>query len=113
MQKLQTLKQNILYILLSALGGIPLSYFGIPLAWMLGSLFLASVLSSLRLKGLKFQREKNGLNPLWPQIGQLIIGIQLGQTFNLSIMDTLEDYFLIIIIMLISSITMAILSGIM
>ncbi|WP_066255555.1 AbrB family transcriptional regulator [Neobacillus drentensis] len=113
MQKLQPLKQNILYILLSALGGMTLSYSGIPMAWMLGSLFLASVLSSLRLKRLKFQREKNGLHPLWPQIGQLIIGIQLGQTFNLSIMDTMEDYFLIIIIMLISSITMAILSGIM
>ncbi|SMQ86858.1 hypothetical protein SAMN05444673_6925 [Bacillus sp. OV166] len=113
MQKLQTLKQNFLFILLSALGGIALSYSGIPMAWMLGSLFLASVLSSLRLKELKFQSVKNGLNPIWPQIGQLILGIQLGQNFNLSIMDTMEDYFLIIIIMLIASIAMAILSGIM
>ncbi|MEH7502591.1 AbrB family transcriptional regulator [Neobacillus drentensis] len=113
MQKLQILKQNIFYILLSSLGGITLSFSGIPMAWMLGSLFLASVLSSLHLKELKFQRENKGLNPFWPQIGQLILGIQLGQNFNLSIMDTLEDYFLIIIIMLISSIAMAILSGIM
>ncbi|MEH7484443.1 AbrB family transcriptional regulator [Neobacillus drentensis] len=113
MQKLQTLKQNILYILLSAFGGITLSFSGIPMAWMLGSLFLASILASLHLKGLQFQRDKNGLHPFWPQFGQLILGIQLSQTFNLSIMDTLEDYFLIIIIMLISSITIAILSGLM
>ncbi|MEH7308981.1 AbrB family transcriptional regulator, partial [Neobacillus drentensis] len=106
-------KQNILFILFSMLGGVTLSFSGIPMAWMLGSLFLAGVLTNLRLIGLNSLKQKNGLNPFWSQIGQLILGIQLGLNFNLSIMDTLEDYFFIIIFMLISSIALAILSGIM
>ena len=112
MQRLQTFKQNILFIVFSLLGGVTLSYSGIPMAWMLGSLFLASILSSLHLKGLKFQGGKIGLHPFWPQVGQLILGIQLGQHFDVSILDTMEKNFFIIVIMLVSSIALAILSGI-
>ncbi|MGZ4160699.1 MAG: AbrB family transcriptional regulator, partial [Neobacillus sp.] len=101
------------YLLFSMIGGLILSFSGIPIAWMMGSLLFAGLLSSLPPKWITVQMKINGIHPYWRQIGQTLLGIELGRNFSGSIIDTFEDYFLIIIVMVISSITIAFLSGIL
>lgn len=108
-----TFPQNILYILFSMIGGLILSISGVPIAWMMGSLIFATILSSVPTKWIQTQIKKNGIHPYWRQIGQAILGIELGRSFSVSILDTFEDYFFIIILMVISSILVAFLSGIL
>lgn len=112
MRKIYTLRQTTFYLLFSMLGGLILSFSGIPIAWMMGSLLFAAVLSSLPIKWHESQIKKNGIHPYWRQIGQAILGIELGRSISVSIMDTFGDYFFIIIVMVISSIAFAFLSGI-
>lgn len=113
MQKYYTLLLNAFYLLFSMIGGLILSFSRIPIAWMLGSLIFAALLSSFPKKWLKSKYEMNGIHPYWRQIGQAILGIELGQSFSVSIMVTFEDYFFIIIAMVIFSIAIAFLSGIL
>lgn len=58
----------------------------------------------------KISRNKE-IHSLWRQMGQTIIGIELGQNFQFSIIHIFEDHFMIIFITLLSTIAISILSG--
>ncbi|MDP4085510.1 MAG: AbrB family transcriptional regulator [Bacillota bacterium] len=109
MNNINELHKNVPFILISMLGGFILSLTGAPIAWMVGSLILACILYSTPFKWLK---ENKGLHPIWRQIGQAILGIELGQHVKLTVMSIFEAHYLLIAFMLVSSIAIAILSGI-
>lgn len=108
MRNCNELHKNIPFILISMLGGFLLSLTGAPIGWMIGSLVIAGVLYSFPFKSVK---EKKGIHPFWRQTGQFILGIELGQHVKLSIIHIFSDHFIIILLMLISSIAAAMLSG--
>jgi membrane AbrB-like protein len=110
MQKHNKLKLNVFLILLSLMGGFIFSFSGLPIAWLLGSLILAS-LGTIVLKWMKLKGDM-GIYPFWRQLGQTILGIELGQNVNISFINTIENHFIVIIITLILTITISLLSGI-
>lgn len=110
MQKLNKVELNLLLIVLSMFGGYALSLTGTPIAWMIGSLLMAGLASTMGW--LRLQEGAKGIHPYWRQIGQAILGIELGKNIKVSIMDTFGHHFFIILFMLFSSIAIAILSGI-
>jgi membrane AbrB-like protein len=105
------LQLNVFFILLSMLGGFIFSCFGAPIPWLLGSLTMACLVSSIGFKWRNFQETKE-IHSLWRQMGQTILGIELGQNFHLSIISVFENHFMIIFITLLSTIALSILSGI-
>jgi membrane AbrB-like protein len=110
MQNHNKLQMNVFLILLSTLGGLIFSFFRAPIPWLLGSLTISGLVSTIGFKWIKYQGTKD-FNPLWRQIGQAILGIELGQHFQFSIFNTIQDHFLIILITLLSTIAISILSG--
>lgn len=52
-----------------------------------------------------------GINRRWLALGQMILGIELGQKLNLSVLSVLKDHWFSVGIMLILSILLAMLSG--
>jgi uncharacterized protein len=109
MQNHNKLQLNVFLLLLSTLGGVIFAFFRAPIPWLLRSLTIAGLVSTI---GFKWLKGTNEFHPLWRQLGQAILGIELGQHFQFSIFNTIEDHFLIILIMLLSTIAISILSGI-
>jgi membrane AbrB-like protein len=105
------LQLNGFLILLSMLGGFIFSCFRVPIPWLLGSLTIACLVSTIGFKWGNFQ-ETIEIHSLWRQMGQTILGIELGQNFHLSIIRVFENHFMIIFITLLSTIAISILSGI-
>lgn len=52
-----------------------------------------------------------GINRRWLALGQMILGIELGQKLNLSVLSVLKDHWFSVGVMLILSILLAMLSG--
>lgn len=112
MEKFYKLHVNIFLILLSMLGGFIFSFTGSPISWLLGSLIFAWLSCTIGAKWLKLEEEKQ-IHPFWRQLGQTILGIELGQNFSVSILDTFKDHFIVIVIALLFTIAISILSGIL
>lgn len=100
------------FITVSGLGGFLLSLTGLPVGWMIGTLLVATSLSILRPKFMQLPSKKNGLPKYWLYIGQGILGIELGQKLNSSVLYTFQENWLTIILMLLLSIIFSLLSGI-
>ncbi len=100
------------YITVSGLGGFLLSLTGLPIGWMIGTLLIATSLSILRPKFLQLAHQPNGLPKYWLYIGQCILGIELGQKVNSSVLYTFQENWLAITIMLLLSIFFSLISGI-
>jgi uncharacterized protein len=112
MEKFYKLHLTIFLILLSMTGGFIFSFTGSPISWLLGSLIFAWLLCTIGAKWLKLEEEKQ-IHPFWRQLGQTILGIELGQNFKVSILDTFKDHFIVIVIALLFTIAISILSGIL
>ncbi|MDR7073108.1 AbrB family transcriptional regulator [Fictibacillus barbaricus] len=104
--------QNIFFILLSSMGGYLLSLTGMSIGWMVGTLVMAGFLSFHEPAWLNMKTFKKGIQPYWRHIGQAIIGITLGQQMSMSVLETFENNFVIITIMLLLSIIFAMLCGV-
>lgn len=102
------LKKNIwLFVVLSSAGGFMLSLTGLSIGWMLGTLLVAALISFLFPNFL----EAKGLPKYWLYIGQCILGIELGQKINLSVLSVFQQHWIVIIVMLLLSILFSLLSG--
>lgn len=108
MKKLNKLQLNILFILLSFIGGYIFSLSGAPIGWLLGSLISAWLICAFGFGQGKLQ----GIHPFWRQLGQAILGIELAHSFKVSIIHTFEVHFILILITVLITIIISILSGV-
>ncbi|MCY9108691.1 AbrB family transcriptional regulator [Bacillus atrophaeus] len=111
MKKDKNLLTDIWFIAISAAGGFILSLTGMSIGWMIGTLLVSCCLAMLRPSWLMMAPDKKGINKRWLALGQMILGIELGQKLNLSVLSVLKDHWLSVGIMLILSILLAMLSG--
>jgi membrane AbrB-like protein len=100
-----------LFVVISGIGGFLLSLTGLPVGWMIGTLITATFLSFARPKALNLPNNKSGIPKYWLYIGQCILGIELGQKINTSVLFTFNDNWLAITIMLLLSIAFSLLAG--
>ncbi|OMP68345.1 AbrB family transcriptional regulator [Domibacillus epiphyticus] len=96
-----------LFIALSGVGGWLLSLTGLSIGWMLGTLLMAALISFAKPN---FIGEK-GTPKYWLSIGQCILGIELGQKINLSVLSIFHKQWAVIMIMLLLSVLFSLLSG--
>ncbi len=109
MNKKTVFYRNMMFILLSSIGGFLLSLTGMSIGWMIGSLVVAAILSYRKPPFL--QTSGKGISKFWIYTGQCLLGIELGQKINLSVMSVFMENSLAILFMLIMSIIFSILSG--
>lgn len=102
--------QSIFFILLTSVGGFLLSLIGLSIGWMLGTLILAAILAFRKPRFLS-QTSKKGIPKYWLYAGQCILGIELGQKINLSVVTTFQSHWSTITIMLLLSVVFSLLSG--
>lgn len=91
--------------------GFILSLTGISIGWMIGTLIVACCLAMIRPAWLMMAPDQKGINRRWLALGQMILGIELGQKLNLSVLSVLKDHWFSVGVMLILSILLAMLSG--
>ncbi|MED1203797.1 AbrB family transcriptional regulator [Heyndrickxia acidicola] len=106
------LLQNGLFIMASSTGGYLLSLTGMSIAWMVGTLIMAGILSFWQPQWFQMKENNKGVHPYWRYIGQAIIGIELGQKMNMSVIAIFENNAVIITVMLLFSIILSLLCGI-
>lgn len=106
-----TYKQSILFIIVSSIGGFLLSWTGLSIGWMIGTIIMAAFLSFRQPAFLKLGKNINGLPPFWFNIGQLLLAIELGKKINLSVLQVFHDNWMTITIMLLLSVFFSLLSG--
>lgn len=111
LKKDKHLLTDIWFILISAAGGFLLSLTGMSIAWMLGTLAAGCILSMTRPRWLFMAPDRRGIHRRWLAAGQMILGIELGQKLNLSVLSVLREHWLPVGFMLIFSIVMALVSG--
>ncbi|HEY9577057.1 MAG TPA: AbrB family transcriptional regulator [Pseudobacillus sp.] len=94
-------------LIVSSLGGLLLSWSGLSIGWMLGTLLTAACISFAfpHFQGTKEMPKR------WLYIGQLILGIELGQKINLSVLTAFQSHWLVITLMMGLSIVFSLLSG--
>ncbi|MFJ8237932.1 AbrB family transcriptional regulator [Ureibacillus sp. NPDC094379] len=112
MDKNRDIFRIVWFITVSGLGGFLLSLTGLSIGWMIGTLLLSTTLSILSPEFLKLTHNEKGIPKYWLYIGQCILGIELGQKVNSSVVDLFQENWLTIIIMLLLSIFFSLLSGI-
>ncbi|MFB9762558.1 AbrB family transcriptional regulator [Ectobacillus funiculus] len=99
------------FIIVSGMGGYLLSLTGMSIGWMIGTLAAAGALSFWRPRFLLPGTSTKGIHAYWGYLGQYILGIELGQKVNAAVLQTFQDHWIVIIIMLILSTLFALLSG--
>ncbi len=99
------------FVILSGAGGFLLSLTGLPIGWMIGTLLTAAFLSILHPKVLHVPANEKGIQKQWLYIGQCMLGIELGQKVNRSVVSIFYENWSIITIMLILSVVFSLLSG--
>ncbi|MFT8317783.1 MAG: AbrB family transcriptional regulator [Sporolactobacillus sp.] len=102
---------NLIYLLLSAIGGLLLALTGLSIGWMVGTLIASAVLSLWRPKWIARLNGKAGLEGYWLRMGQLLLGVQIGEQINQTIVHVFAKEWPIILFMLIVSIALSLLSG--
>ncbi|MGM7724775.1 AbrB family transcriptional regulator [Metabacillus sp. Hm71] len=99
------------FVILSGAGGFLLSLTGLPIGWMIGTLLTAAFLSILHPRVLRVPANEKGIQKQWLYIGQCMLGIELGQKVNRSVVSIFYENWSIITIMLILSVVFSLLSG--
>lgn len=103
--------RDLWFILLCASGGFLLSLTGMSIGWMIGTLIAAGLFSFLRPAWPGIPEKGKGVNKLWLNLGQIILGAELGQKLNGSVISIFMENWLTVTIMLILSIGFALLTG--
>ncbi|MFD2617293.1 AbrB family transcriptional regulator [Terrilactibacillus laevilacticus] len=113
MNRINHLFHNVTFMLLCSIGGLILSLTGLSIGWMVGTLLLSAILSFWAPPWLKeFSNKKdNSLSSFWLQIGQCILGIQLGHQLNLTVLQIFKQNWFMVLLVLIISILLSLLSG--
>ena len=103
---------EIMFILISSLGGILLVLCGLTIGWIIGPLIMAAILAFKQPNWFKNPTNPNkGISPHWVRIGQTILAVQLGQKINISVLATFKDHWMTITILLLLSVLFSLLSG--
>ena len=103
---------EIMFILISSLGGILLVLCGLTIGWIIGPLIMAAILAFKQPNWFKNPTNPNkGISPHWVRIGQTILAVQLGQKINISVLATFQDHWMTITLMLLLSVLFSLLSG--
>lgn len=105
---------NLLLLIFASLGGYILSLTGLSIGWLLGSLSITGFLAysePVWMQRLEKQPQQKKVLLSFQHIGQCIIGIELGQKLTTDILVTFQQHWLIIITMIVSSIALALCSG--
>lgn len=71
-------------ILIGVIGGFLVGLTKLPMGWMLGSLFFVAAFQLQKSVG-----EESPLHPIWKQIGQVILAIQVGKELDASLISSL------------------------
>ncbi|MFT0803570.1 AbrB family transcriptional regulator [Bacillus swezeyi] len=103
--------RDIILIIISGIGGFLLSLTGMTIGWMVGTMAAASCLSLFRPAPLKIAVRQNGIHTGWLSFGQMLLGIELGQKINISVISIFKENWLIVSVMLLLSVVFAMLSG--
>lgn len=110
-RKSNVLFHTILLILISSFGGFLLSLTGLSIGWMVGTLITAAFFSFLRPRFLQMPDNGSGLPKYWLFIGQCILGIELGQKINVSVVSIFKEHGVTILAILLLSILFTFISG--
>ncbi|MFJ5963863.1 AbrB family transcriptional regulator [Bacillus sp. NPDC093026] len=111
MKQGNSLQTDLIFIVISGLGGFLLSLTGMSIGWMIGTLVTAAFIALFR--PFRFQR-KEKISPIhgnWLILGQFILGVELGQKMNMKVLHIFAENWLSVSFMLIFSIFLAMLSG--
>ncbi|PID24199.1 AbrB family transcriptional regulator [Sporosarcina sp. P7] len=111
MSKRNEFTETALCVVISGTGGFLLSFTGLPVGWMIGTLLTATLLFIFKPKILKVSFNQKGIPKYWMAIGQCILGIELGQKVNDSVYYIFLENWLTITIMLLLSIIFSLVSG--
>jgi uncharacterized protein len=111
MEKMKGFFQFVLFVFICGVGGYFLSLTDLPVGWMIGTLLVATFLSIRCPQFLKLPSSQKGIPKYWLFIGQCILGVELGQRLNRSVLTIFQDNWLMITIMLLLSIVFSLLSG--
>lgn len=103
--------QSVKFIIVSGVGGFLVSLTGLPIGWMIGTLLTAAFLSIFRPQLLRVSTSQKGIPKYWLYMGQCILGIELGQKMNGTVVHTFHENWLTIIVTLLLSILFSLLSG--
>ncbi|MDQ0247359.1 membrane AbrB-like protein [Bacillus fengqiuensis] len=103
--------QDVWFMAVSSTGGLILSLTGLSIGWMIGTLIMAVFLSFRRPPSLKMPHHQKGLPRYWLYAGQCILGIELGQKMNLSVISIFQENWASILVMLFLSVVFSLLSG--
>ncbi|WP_028403004.1 AbrB family transcriptional regulator [Ectobacillus panaciterrae] len=107
----QFILQQSSFIVISGLGGYALSLTGISIGWLIGTLITAGILSLWQPNWVEIAFSLKGMQNSWRPLGQSILGIELGQKIDASVLRTLHENWLTIITMIPLSIIFALISG--
>jgi uncharacterized protein len=103
--------RSLCFILISSVGGMLLSYTGLGIGWMLGTLIMAAILTFRQPNWMRDFTIQKGLPPYWLRVGQFILAIELGQKMNVQVIQIFSQNWFTITIMLLLSVMFSLLSG--
>ncbi len=84
---MQNLLNMLLAILLASIGGILFIYLNLPLPWLLGSIFITSIL--IRFEKLPISKP----NSYFSTPVRIIVGVTIGSAFTPAILEQAQNYF--------------------
>jgi uncharacterized protein len=105
------LLQNIVVLLIGSSGGFLLSLTGLSVGWMLGTMMLLGFLSVQRPALFAQVMPQRGLHPIWKQIGQLLLAVQVGQQMTGSVVEIFATAWLPVTVVLVLSLVTSVLLG--
>lgn len=111
MKKGSEVFQPFVFIAISGIGGLLVSLTGLPIGWMIGTLLTATILSIFYPHLIKLPKINNGIPKYWLYIGQLLLGIELGQRVNSSVVSVFHNNWLSVVIMLVLSVVISLITG--
>lgn len=103
---------NLLFVLISGIGGFLLSLTGLSIGWLVGTLLTAVLFAIFAPELTQRITGGHGLGGNWMKSGQILLGIQMGRQMNPSILHVFRQDWLLIITMILVSILMALICGI-
>lgn len=99
------------FVVISGMGGFFLALTGLPVGWMIGTLLTATLIFIFSPTLLNMSLPQKGIPKYWMAIGQCILGIELGQKMNDSVLFVFMENWATVITMLLLSILFSLLSG--
>ncbi|MGE6630901.1 AbrB family transcriptional regulator [Bacillus sp. NPDC077027] len=111
MKQENSLRTDVTFIFISGLGGFLLSLTGMSIGWMIGTLVTAGSIALFRPNWFQSEGKPIHIHNGWLLLGQLILGIELGQKMNMKVLHIFAENWLAVSFMLIFSILLAMLSG--